>query len=80
MAFPGHTHILCVGCLFCISSPGLLSVVVMCHSHTHLCFQQPRSALIIANRAECGEMVRETTFHLGLYCLPKYLFMEFQYT
>ena len=68
MAFPGHTQILFCGCLFCISSPGLLSVIVIFHSHTHLCFQQLKNALIVANRAKLDEMLRETTFHLGLHC------------
>ena len=35
---------------------------------------------ILANNADPDEMQPYAAFHLGLHCLPKYLFRGFQYT
>ena len=37
-------------------------------------------ALILANSADPDEMQHYVAFHLGLYCLLKYMFRGFQYT
>ena len=43
--------------------------------------QVPRpTVLILGNSADTDEMQHYAAFHLGLHCLPKYLFMGFQYT
>ena len=36
--------------------------------------------LILANSADPDEMQLYAAFHLGLHCLPEYLFREFPYT
>ena len=40
----------------------------------------PDVVLILANSADPDEMQHDVAFHLGLHCLPKYLFRGFQYT
>ena len=35
---------------------------------------------ILANSTDSDEMLHSAAFHLGLHCLPKYLFWGFQYT
>ena len=32
---------------------------------------------VLANSEDLDEMQHDATFHLGLHCLPKYLFMGF---
>ena len=36
--------------------------------------------LMLANSADPDEMQHYAAFHLGLHCLPKYVFMGFQHT
>ena len=36
--------------------------------------------IILANSADPDEMQHDAAFHLGLHCLPTYLFRGFQYT
>ena len=36
--------------------------------------------VLIANSVDLDEMQHHAAFHLGLHCLPKYLFRGFQYT
>ena len=43
-------------------------------------FLSLRIILIIPNSADRDEMQHDAAFHLGLHCLPKYLFRGFQYT
>ena len=42
-----------------------------------LCISAPEIVLILANSAEPDEMQHYAAFHLGLHCLPKYLFWGF---
>ena len=42
-------------------------------------FLSLKIVLILANSADPDEMQQYAAFHLGLYCLPKYLFRGFQY-
>ena len=37
----------------------------------------PEDFLILANSADPDEMQHYAAFHLGLHCLPKYLFRHF---
>ena len=43
-------------------------------------FLSLKIVLIIANSVDSDEMQHNAAFHLGLHCLPKYLFRGFQYT
>ena len=43
-------------------------------------FLSLKDVLILANSADPDEMQHYAVFHLGLHCLPKYLFRDFQYT
>ena len=43
-------------------------------------FLSLKIVLILANSADPDEMQHYAAFHLGLHCLPKYLFRGFQYT
>ena len=43
-------------------------------------FLSVRVVLILANSADPDQMQHYAAFHLGLHCLPKYLFSGFQYT
>ena len=42
-------------------------------------FLSLKIVLILANSADPDEMQQYAVFHLGLHCLPKYLFRGFQY-
>ena len=44
------------------------------------CTYVPEIVLSLSKRADPGEMPCYAIFHLGLYCLPKYLFRGFQNT
>ena len=51
------------------------------HVVTAQTFQSdPEDYFIQANSADADEMLRSVAFHLGLCSLPKYPFMDFQYT
>ena len=39
-----------------------------------------KSVLVITNSVETDEMQHYVAFHMGLHCLPKYLFRGFQYS
>ena len=43
-------------------------------------FCPSKVVLILANSADPNEMQHYAAFHLGLHCLPKYLFRGFQNT
>ena len=43
-------------------------------------FTSLKVVLVLANGADPDEMQHCAAFHLGLHCLPKYLFRCFQYT
>ena len=42
------------------------------------CISVPEDCFILAYSADPDEMPHEAAFHLGLYCLPKYLFTSIQ--
>ena len=44
------------------------------------CISLSEDFIILAKSADPDEMQYGAAFHLGLHCLPKYLFMGFQYT
>ena len=44
----------------------------------NLCILSLRIVFILVNRADHGEMWLSVEFHLGVYCLPKYLFTGIQ--
>ena len=41
------------------------------------CFSVPEGCLNLANSADSDEMQQYAAFHLGLHCLPKYLYRGF---
>ena len=43
-------------------------------------FLSLKIVLILPNSADPDEMQHDAAFHLGLHCLPKYLFRGFQST
>ena len=57
-----------------------LSIICVKGSQFNLVFISMKFGLTLTNSADPNEMPLFAAFHLGLHCLPKYIFKSLQYT